>query len=44
MLVILFAPIIFFGNILSSNTDLNFLNYFRLFIIYIPTVLFILLY
>jgi NADH-ubiquinone oxidoreductase chain 5 len=41
MLFILFAPIIFYGNILAYNPDITIVNYFRLLFIYIPTILFI---
>ncbi len=50
MLLILFAPIIFYGNILPSlGTDADIMqintlmNYFRLLFIYIPTIIFILI-
>jgi len=41
MLVILFAPIIFYGNIVAYNNDISLINYFRLLFIYIPSVIFI---
>lgn len=44
MLLILFAPIIFYGNILSSvgaSPDINLINFVRLLFIYIPSLLFI---
>lgn len=43
MLFILFAPIIFYGNLLPYNPDINIINYFRLLFIFIPTVIFILI-
>jgi len=43
MLFILFAPIIFYGNIMPYNPDINLINYFRLLFIFIPAVLFILI-
>jgi len=47
MLLILFAPIIFYGNILPIDADImqinTLMNYFRLLLIYIPTIIFILI-
>jgi len=43
MLLILFAPMLFYNTQQTVHIDINLLNYFRLLFIFIPTILFILI-